>query len=281
MEYGPWQGGHHAGRVYQATGCPNAFRLKLRQIQCDERFSDEDSAVARTMADERRVELSIQLGLTKNRYRLVSDPETREQWYEMNLTRGKTMLFDVADLAFTTSRIWATMATKSGFYACTMVNGKLKYFHSLVTGFSMVDHIDRDGLNNRRGNLRETTRFENARNRGTNPKNTTGRTGVSSTLGKYYYATWSDLDGKNCRKAFSWNKYGQEEAYRLAVAHRIAMEEKYYCYVKAPDDTTGQIHEALVQEKITNKPFACPLCAFKTAYKCDIPLHISRKHPTQ
>lgn len=63
--------------------------------------------------------------------------------------------------------------------------------HRLITSAPdgvLVDHIDRDGLNNRRSNLRLCSTSQNLRNRGPNKNNTTGFKGVA-----FYkaYQKWS------------------------------------------------------------------------------------------
>ena len=40
-------------------------------------------------------------------------------------------------------------------------------FHKYITGYDMTDHIDRNPLNNKLSNLRETTNKLNSNNRGT------------------------------------------------------------------------------------------------------------------
>jgi hypothetical protein len=53
------------------------------------------------------------------------------------------------------------------------------YMHKLITGYPMTDHIDHDGLNNQRSNLRPATRSQNQQNR-------RSRTGTSSFKGVHW-----------------------------------------------------------------------------------------------
>jgi HNH endonuclease len=60
-----------------------------------------------------------------------------------------------------------------------------------------IDHIDRDTLNNSIHNLRDVSRLQNARNKGTHNNNTSGYKGVSlyTRLGKY--RAQISIKGKN------------------------------------------------------------------------------------
>ena len=95
-----------------------------------------------------------------------------------------------------------------------------------------IDHIDRNGLNNRIENLRAVPHAVNMRNTSLQENNRSGVTGVNykeiydkrkDYLYKGWRAEWRDLGGKNCTKLFSTRKYGYEEAFRLACAYRAKM----------------------------------------------------------
>jgi hypothetical protein len=51
--------------------------------------------------------------------------------------------------------------------------------HTLITGWSYVDHRNGNGLDNRRSNLRQASDRQNAQNRGRRSDNTSGFKGVS------------------------------------------------------------------------------------------------------
>lgn len=62
---------------------------------------------------------------------------------------------------------WSVTKGRSGnFYAHSWVDGKLEKLHRLITDFqySLVDHVSRNSLDNRKCNLREASRSVNAIN---------------------------------------------------------------------------------------------------------------------
>jgi hypothetical protein len=106
----------------------------------------------------------------------------------IKLTKGKYVLVNDEDYEFLSQWKWYAHASRSTlFYACRTsprINGKhgiIIYMHSIVAermGIENPDHIDRNGLNNQRNNLREATNSQNNANKDLNSKNTSGYKGV-------------------------------------------------------------------------------------------------------
>jgi hypothetical protein len=284
MEYGPWQGGHHGGTVCADRRRPGTYSVFFKKLASSgERsrygtYADIDNPeAARAKAEKRRVQVSIAQGLSKNRHRLVTNLATGEQYREMELTRGKTMFFDLDDLDFATRYTWYAIPNVLGqIYVHTSIKGTNVSFHTLLTGWPMVDHCDRDPSNNRRSNLRQTTHSDNARNRSQSKRNTTGYTGVV-LIDSGYSASWTESDGKRHSKRFSWLECGKEEALRRAVEHRKAMEDKFYTFTKSPNDLSTLPHQPELGR--AHSTFACPHCDYRSSYKRWVATHVSRKHP--
>lgn len=107
---------------------------------------------------------------------------------EIRLTRGKVALIDDADFDLVGRHKWCADQIGTNWYAVRRVNGKRVYLHhTLMPGCpeGMVrDHVDRDGLNNQRSNLRLATRGQNGANCGKKRPHTLYK-GVSARGGRY------------------------------------------------------------------------------------------------
>lgn len=96
---------------------------------------------------------------------------------ELRITRGNgsehVVLYDLEDADVVESHSWyiKPKVTPGLFYACTELpklngqRGKKVLMHVLLSGHPGVDHINRNGLDNRRSNLRPATSSQNAANR--------------------------------------------------------------------------------------------------------------------
>jgi hypothetical protein len=100
----------------------------------------------------------------------------------ISLTMGKVAIVDAADFEWLSQWVWSAVRSKTGWYATRAGENGPERMHRLVMGVSdsrvLVDHRDRDGLNNRRGNLRVCTNAQNMRNSAKRRNNTTGYKGV-------------------------------------------------------------------------------------------------------
>lgn len=97
------------------------------------------------------------------------------------LNNGHVVTLDDDDLQVVQGYSWHVSKIYKRYYAVSKVNGKTVYMHRLITqapdGMD-VDHLNRDGLDNRRINLVIRGRSGNLANAGTFKNNTSGYRGV-------------------------------------------------------------------------------------------------------
>lgn len=97
----------------------------------------------------------------------------------IKLTQGKFALVDDADYEMLNKWKWCAIKSGKNFYA--------QRYHSIIMHREILqtpkgletDHIDGNGLNNQRSNLRIATHSQNGKNRGKCNNNTSGFKGVS------------------------------------------------------------------------------------------------------
>jgi hypothetical protein len=102
------------------------------------------------------------------------------------LTRGYEAVIDAADVPLVDGFNWSAVVRKQTVYAVGSICDGQKWrntrMHRVILGGAgglEVDHIDGNGINNRRGNLRVATHAQNTRNQRTHSDNASGFKGVS------------------------------------------------------------------------------------------------------
>jgi hypothetical protein len=85
------------------------------------------------------------------------------------LTRGKYAIVDKADYATLSQHNWFAVPHKNTFYAKRNIRiyGRktMRYMHREILNGEMIDHINRNGLDNRKFNLRACSNRQNQQNR--------------------------------------------------------------------------------------------------------------------
>lgn len=85
------------------------------------------------------------------------------------LTRGLVAVVDEADFELLSAFAWYAHKGRNTWYARTDIGGRKNrrriYMHRMLLGVPMVDHMDGNGLNNRRANLRPASDSQNQSNR--------------------------------------------------------------------------------------------------------------------
>lgn len=148
---------------------------------------------------------------------------------EIQLTQGKVALVNDEDFEMLSHFKWCAVKWRHVYYAKARI-GKNAWttMHRFLMNAKkgeIVDHINRNGLDNRRENLRITSYAINRLNSKLSSNNTSGFKGVyySKPNKKWWAALGSRIDGKltmKCLGTFST----PEEA---SAAYQKAVREKY------------------------------------------------------
>ena len=116
-------------------------------------------------------------------------------------------------------------------------NSRVGFFHRYIMKLPfpadkkqkiIVDHIDRNTLNNKKSNLRVVNNSLNQRNKSIQKNNTSGIPGVRyNPLIESWTCRANDLNGKRITSTFSINKYGYDEAKKMAINKRNYYKDKF------------------------------------------------------
>jgi hypothetical protein len=135
-----------------------------------------------------------------------------------------TVLVDDEDAELVSGHAWRVQGNNSGgvVYAAAMIvrpDGRRKnvYMHHLITGATGIDHVNRNGLDNRRANLRPTTKSQNMAN--SRPQGGTSEfKGVSWSTSERRWRAQITVNGKTrCIGRFKSERDAADAYDRVAV----------------------------------------------------------------
>ena len=150
------------------------------------------------------------------------------------LTRGLFATVDAADYPELSKHKWIATVMRNSTYATRSRNGRTIYMHREIMQpppGMVVDHIDHNGVNNSRDNLRVCTRQQNSWN-SPGPGNPSGYKGVWHNPKSGRYKAGIIFDGRPiCLGSFD------DPAEAARVRDRKALElQGPYAYINLPDD---------------------------------------------
>lgn len=150
------------------------------------------------------------------------------------ISNGLESMIDAADVHIVEGWNWTADQSRSGSFYVSGRGGKLHHFLA-PNGPGLVDHIDRNTLNNRRSNLRRVTAQENCWNRGKSRRNRSGFKGVCFRRDR---GTWL----ASIRVSGILNKLGTfKTAEQAAFAYDMAARKYFgeFAYLNFPTKFDG------------------------------------------
>ena len=145
---------------------------------------------------------------------------------QIPLTQGKFAVVDDEDYDWLMKYKWCARKRVDGitWYACRKIYVDGRWYqqqmHRLILNppeYLVCDHINGDGLDNRRTNLRLATTKQNVRNRRLSSNNTTGFKGVSVPTSGNKYQAQIRVDGRLIFLGLFSNKIDAALAYNEAA----------------------------------------------------------------
>lgn len=140
------------------------------------------------------------------------------------LTRGKYALVDEADAEWIMRMgNWYAAEREGAYYAARGGGGgkPTVLMHALIAGFKGPDHANRNGLDNRRVNLRPATGTQQIANQGLRSSNTSGYRGVSPHRPSGRWAAFISAEGRTTFLGHFDDPIDAAYAYNLAALERF------------------------------------------------------------
>lgn len=221
-ETGKWGGGKPMGCV-SSTHCGYVVRFSTPKLHkgfsFSKYYSREDTKKA---AEIFRYQEAKRRDQIYNKIREVTT-KSGQKYLEISLNGGKSFLCDVEDKNIVQKCIWSA---RQGDHTCYVehtprkgLNLPSERFHRLITKYEVVDHINGNGLDNRKCNLREGGNGINERNAVKRKDNKSGVTGVAFTKGAWV-VQWPE-NGTRMSKQFGKTYGDLDQAKEAAIAFRL------------------------------------------------------------
>lgn len=154
---------------------------------------------------------------------------------EIQLTQGKVALVDDADFDYLNQWKWYAQKDRNTFYAVRRDGKKRMKMHRVILGLDyddkcVPDHIDLNGLNNQRYNLRIATKGQNSVNRPPTKNSVSRYKGVSPMKKRWQVhivkdgvQTYLGLYKSETEAAIAYNEAAKKLHGEFAYLNKIAV----------------------------------------------------------
>jgi hypothetical protein len=152
----------------------------------------------------------------------------------ITLTGGRVCLIDPADIPLVSPFRWGAHKSRNGLYV-TRYRPTRVLMHVFLMGAKGVDHINGNGLDNRRSNLRSATPVQNAANKGKSSRSKNMYKGVVPPAGRR--RRWSAVIWESKSKSTHLGYFATEEA--AARAYDKAAKERHgeFARLNVPEES--------------------------------------------
>lgn len=157
--------------------------------------------------------------------------------------KNMVVLVDDEDFAFISLFNWRIREAKYTAYAYTVFSGRTVLMHRLIMGTKpdrVVDHIDHNGLNNQRSNMRNCKIKENVRNRKNYGQSASGYKGVNYSKCNNSWRASITANAKTIH--LGW--FRTKEIAAIVYNHAAKVYHKEFaCFNKLPEKYVKRFNE--------------------------------------
>ncbi|RIB23178.1 hypothetical protein C2G38_2032948 [Gigaspora rosea] len=140
-----------------------------------------------------------------------------------------TFLLDLKYYKLLEDHMWhcRKQKTMNTYYIMTNIGKTIKLLHRMICPkWKMIDHINRNGLDNCEYNLRNTTPRENHLNCKKRKDNTLGHNGISfNKNNRAWRFVWQQNNKQKAKWLYITKKKTSEEAKKLAIEFKLAHDK--------------------------------------------------------
>lgn len=155
---------------------------------------------------------------------------------KINLPCGKTVLLDKEDYDILNKIKWHATKNYNKFYARSKTEGLMHRL--IIKNKKIVDHINGNGLDNRKENLRACTHRENIINTGLPSNNKSGYKGVHWSKNAKKWTSQIKSHGKIHHLGLFTNKWLAAKAYNVAAVKYFGK----FAYINNKNIAGGLVH---------------------------------------